>query len=111
MSLQIEPTTDEPLVAAQKAIAAVLNRIVDDENIGYHMGVGTATFEKLVQAAALLYNKPVEQLQADFTPKARVPSRRDVPRFELHEVLAYLRAEKTTKALRELESILEETDE
>lgn len=111
MSLQIEPSTDEPIVAAKKAIAAVLNRIEDDENIGYHMGVGTETFSKLVQAGALLWEKPVANIQAQFTPKTRFPSRRDIPRSRFDDIRYLLADGENERALSALKYILEGADE
>ena len=73
--LQIPPPDKDPLEHAKRAVGKTLRRIRDDANVGYHLGLGTQTFHELVQAAAALFNEPVEVVQANFTPDRRMADR------------------------------------
>lgn len=64
------------LTLAKRAISYTLQRIKSEPNIGYHMGYGTEVFERLTQAAAALFNEPLEKVQENFTPRdsGRMPA-------------------------------------
>ncbi len=61
---------------ARKAIGHVLRRIKDSPDLGYHLGLGTESFALLTEAAATLYNEPVEKVREHFRPAEAVNSPR-----------------------------------
>jgi hypothetical protein len=58
-----------PTEQAKKAIQHILIRIRDDSNIGWYMGLGTAAFTMLTEAAASLYGEPIEKVREAFLPR------------------------------------------
>ncbi len=53
---------------AKAAISHVLGQIRTHEGIGWFMGVGTQSFTLLTEAAAELWNEPVEKVREHFKP-------------------------------------------
>lgn len=47
---------------AKRAVVHILKRIKTNEKVRYHLGFGTESFELLTEAAAGLFNEPVEKL-------------------------------------------------
>lgn len=53
---------------AKRAISHTLNRIREDETIGWYMGLGTQAFDLLTEAAATLHGRPVEKVREIYRP-------------------------------------------
>lgn len=64
------------LTLAKIAIIYTLQRIKSEPNIGYHMGYGTEAFERLTEAAAVLFGEPLKTVREKFTPRdtGRMPA-------------------------------------
>ena len=60
-------TDAEKIKKAQQAISHVLNRIRDSQTAAEVFGFGTQSFALLTDAAAALYDKPVEPLRDYFS--------------------------------------------
>ena len=58
-----------PLEQAKTAIVHTLRRISEDLDAGYRMGMGSQTFSLLTEAAATLFNEPVEKVRRAFAPE------------------------------------------
>ena len=54
---------------AKKALKFVLDRIQFHPEIGWYMGPGTQTFSLVTEAAATLFERPVEEVRKAFTPR------------------------------------------
>lgn len=61
--------TDETIKACKDAIHHVLNAIADDPRKFWLMGDMTGSYEKLIEAAAAIWNMPADKLKADFRPR------------------------------------------
>jgi hypothetical protein len=59
-----------PIDQAKMAITYALQRIKDERQIGYHMGVGTQAFALLTEAAASLWGTDLEKVRYDFAPRS-----------------------------------------
>jgi hypothetical protein len=59
-------TQEEQIEKSKKAISHVLNRLREDDALRYQLGFGTQSFELLTEAAAALFDEPVEQVRAHF---------------------------------------------
>jgi hypothetical protein len=57
-----QPAIDQ----AKHALRYTLERIRDNSNIGYHLGLGTQTFALLTEAAATCFGAPLEQVRRNF---------------------------------------------
>lgn len=57
-----------PLDQAKRAIAYALQQVADNKHIGWHAGVGTQSFALLTEAAATLYERPIEEVRKRFAP-------------------------------------------
>ena len=57
-----------PVDQAHAAIFKTLERVRDEYNIGYHLGLGTETFAVLTEAAATLSNGDVQTLRREYAP-------------------------------------------
>lgn len=53
----------DPFALAKDAIAYVLRRIQEDENIRYHMGAGTEAFARLKKAYSEVYGMPEKEVE------------------------------------------------
>jgi hypothetical protein len=60
---------------SMEAIRHVLERIRDDEAVGYFLGVGTESFRLLIIAAAHLWDVPIDEVERLFTPRNPVDPR------------------------------------
>ena len=59
---------------AKEAIHHVLFRIKNDPDIGWHMGYGSQSFNLLTEAAAELFDRPLDEVREFFMPlNARDP--------------------------------------
>lgn len=59
-------TEEEKIELSKKAVSHVLNRIRDDEATRYQIGFGTQSFVLLTEAAAALFDEPVEKVREHF---------------------------------------------
>jgi hypothetical protein len=59
-------TDAEKIEKEQRAVAHVLNRIREDEGTRRQIGFGTQSFELLTEAAAALFDEPVEGVREHF---------------------------------------------
>ena len=65
-----EPTKEAvQLKLAKAAIHHTLNAIADDPRKFWLIGPLTGSYEKLTEAAAAIWEKPLEKIQADFQPE------------------------------------------
>jgi len=63
-----------PLEQAKLAISAVLNATKDNPYLAYYVGPMTNSWQKLTEAAATLWERPVEEVRQNFINKlARNP--------------------------------------
>lgn len=62
-----------PDAQARKALLSILNRIRDHGAIGYHVGLGSNTFELLTEAYATLTGAPVEEVRRAWECRAPTP--------------------------------------
>ena len=53
---------------AKRAIRHVLGVIRDHAEVGWYMGAGTHSFDLLTEAAATLFDEPLEKVRAHFMP-------------------------------------------
>jgi hypothetical protein len=60
-------TQEEQIELAKKAISHVLRRIRDDKATRYQIGFGTQSFALLTEAAAALFDEPVDKVREMFT--------------------------------------------
>lgn len=60
------PTDAEKIIAAQKAIAHVLQRMSVSEPLRHEIGFGTQSYVLLTEAAAALFDEPLEQVREHF---------------------------------------------
>lgn len=60
---------DVQLHLAKAAVKHVLNALADDPRKFWLMGDMTGSYEKLIEAAAAIWNMPAEKLKADFRPR------------------------------------------
>ena len=66
-SLQMEGV--EPIVQCKRAIRHTLERIRENRDVGWHCGLGTQTFSLLTEAAATLWERPLDEVRNSFAPK------------------------------------------
>ena len=59
-----------PVEQAKEAIKHVLRVIRDNPDAGYHLGVGTQSFDLLTEAMATMLGKKVEDIRIAFQPTA-----------------------------------------
>lgn len=66
----IKTMTDEQksdaMTKSQKAISHLLNRMKAHEPLRREIGFGTQSYELLTEAAAALFEEPIEQVKAHF---------------------------------------------
>ncbi|HRQ87329.1 MAG TPA: hypothetical protein PLA50_00920 [Bacteroidia bacterium] len=53
----------------KRAIRHVLEQIRDNERVGYLLGFGTQSFALLTEAAATLFDEPLEEVRENFMPR------------------------------------------
>jgi predicted RNA-binding Zn-ribbon protein involved in translation (DUF1610 family) len=53
---------------AKRAIRHVLGVIRDNAEVGWYMGAGTHSFDLLTEAAATLFDEPLEKVRTHFMP-------------------------------------------
>jgi hypothetical protein len=58
-----------PLQQAQLALGHILQRIKNDERVGWYLGMGTESFALATEAYATLVGKPVLAVRTAFEPK------------------------------------------
>lgn len=56
---------------AKKAIRHVLEQIQDNENIAHQMGLGSQSFALLTEAAATLFNRPLQDVRENFSKASK----------------------------------------
>ena len=61
----------DALAQAKKAIAHTLNTICESKERWELMGLGTQSFSLLTEAAATLWNKPLEEVRKNFCETPR----------------------------------------
>lgn len=59
-------TDEEKIVAAQKAVGHVLQRMNEDEQTRYQIGFGTQSYVLLTEAAAALFDEPIEKVREHY---------------------------------------------
>lgn len=60
------PTNEEKIVAAQKAVSHLLQRMNEDEQTRYQIGFGTQSYVLLTEAAAALFDEPIEKVREHY---------------------------------------------
>lgn len=81
------------LEKAASAISHVLHRIQTSPEVGYYMGVGTESFDRLVRAHAAITGDNVEQVEAEFEPLNPRDPRKELQSkiYDLEDRVANLR--------------------
>ncbi len=62
---------------AKKVLHYILNRIREDEDVGYDLGPGTHAFALLTEVAAALYGQPLLDVRKHFSVSHLYPSARE----------------------------------
>lgn len=77
------PTTNEQLQIADEAITHVLRRIHESPEVGYYMGYGTESFERLCAAYAAISDQKPDDVKENFLPiMAKDPCKELLQRIE-----------------------------
>jgi vacuolar-type H+-ATPase catalytic subunit A/Vma1 len=82
-------TTEKQLHLAKGAIFLVLNAIADDPRKYYLMGAYTGSYEKLTEAAAAIWDKPVDEIKKRFQPQADVAERFEQEKEETDAIIEF----------------------
>ena len=68
MSETTQPTTEQKLKLAEKALLATLKRIQSVPAVGYHIGAGSSTFELVTAAFSAINGQPVDEVRENIMP-------------------------------------------